>query len=90
VAASDITGDGLADIITAPGQGGGPNIRAFNAASVGTPQQIRDELVGDTAFTGGLFVAASVKLESGLPPAFSSNDLDLLFSSGDLMEGLLS
>jgi hypothetical protein len=89
VAASDITGDGLADIITAPGQGRGPNVRALNAASVGTPQEIRDVLVSDPGFTGGVSVAASVNLKSVLPPAMNSDELDLLFSDGDIMDGLL-
>src|SRR5262249_2903501 len=30
VAAGDLNGDGSADIITGPGAGGGPNVRAFN------------------------------------------------------------
>ena len=33
VSASDITGDGLIDILTAPGEGSGPNLRAFDAAT---------------------------------------------------------
>lgn len=63
VAAVDITGDGKADVITTPGEGGGPNVRAFDADSQG-PEEIRNRLVGDASFTGGIFVAASTKLES--------------------------
>jgi hypothetical protein len=91
VAASDITGDGLADIITAPGQGLGPNVRAYNAASVGdAPEEIRDVLVSDANFTGDIFAAASTNLKSVFPPAMSSSALDLLFSGGDLMNDLLN
>ncbi len=65
VAASDITGDGRADIITTPGPTGGPHLRAFDAASTGmAPQEIRSVFVEDPTFTGGIFVAASTELES--------------------------
>lgn len=64
VAAADITGDGLADILTAPGEGGGPNIRAFDGA---TGDQIRNVLVEDPGFTGGIFIAGSVFAESSSP-----------------------
>ncbi len=70
VAASDITGDGLADIITTPGPGGSPNLRAFDATSEGKvlPILIRDALEGDTSNTGGLSVAATVNLQSSGSP----------------------
>ena len=66
VAASDITGDGQADIITAPGPGGGPNIRAFDAADPHMRlAQVRNVLYpNDPNFHGGVFVAASTRLES--------------------------
>ena len=66
VAASDITGDGLADIITTPGPGGSPNLRAFDGNSQGKvlPILIRDALEGGSSNTGGLSVAASVNLKS--------------------------
>jgi uncharacterized repeat protein (TIGR01451 family) len=83
VAATDITGDGKADIITAAGQGGGPHVRAFQADSSG-PEGIRSVFVEDPAFTGGIFVAASTNLESTvspliLAPGFHRNvDADVL------------
>jgi hypothetical protein len=59
VALGDVTGDGIADIITAPGPGGGPHVRVFDGR-IGTP--LTGPLGGffayDADFTGGLFVAA--------------------------------
>src|SRR5262249_11954376 len=39
VAAGDVNGDGLADIITGPGLGGGPEVKAFSGANVSTVLQ---------------------------------------------------
>ena len=58
VATGDVTGDGIADIITAPGAGGGPNVRVFDGV---TYQPVAGPLGSffayDASFTGGLFVA---------------------------------
>ncbi len=54
VAAGDVNGDGLADVITGAGAGGGPHVRAFSGAGTG-------ELFGFMAygtFGGGVTVAA--------------------------------
>ncbi len=57
VAAADVDGDGRAEIITAAGAGGGPQIRVWKIIGSGAV-----ELVGFFAdspdFTGGVFVAA--------------------------------
>src|SRR5439155_191544 len=57
VAAGDINGDGHADVLTAPGAGGGPHVRVWSGATGG-------ELLGwfayDPAFGGGVFVATPV------------------------------
>jgi hypothetical protein len=55
VASADVNGDGKADIITAPGAGGGPDIREFrsdNGALFG------EYFAYDPSFIGGVFIAA--------------------------------
>jgi hypothetical protein len=59
VAAGDVNGDGLADIVTGAGPGGGPHVRVFDAV---TAEQIAGPLGGFFAyspdFLGGVRVAA--------------------------------
>ncbi len=55
VAMGDTNGDGAADVITAPGPGGGPDIRVFDSRS---GLLLRQFFAFDPAFTGGCFVAA--------------------------------
>ena len=61
VATADVTGDGVPDIITAPGRGGGPHVRVFNGAAPGqqVPGAIGSFYAYDPGFGGGLFVAAA-------------------------------
>jgi hypothetical protein len=56
VATADVTGDGVPDIITAPGPGGGPHVRVFDGVTFAV---VREFMAYDPAFTGGVFVAAS-------------------------------
>ncbi len=59
VAVGDVTGDGVAEIITGAGGGGGPHVRVWS-----TTGGVVSELFGpgffayDPAFSGGVFVAA--------------------------------
>jgi hypothetical protein len=55
VAAGDVDGDGRADVITAPGTGGGPEVKAFSGTNAST---IRDVFAFDAGFAGGVSVAA--------------------------------
>jgi hypothetical protein len=63
VAAGDVNGDGKADIITSPDQGGGPDIRVFegSAISLANPQPtpIQEFLAYDYSFDGGVRIAVT-------------------------------
>jgi hypothetical protein len=55
VAAADVNGDGMADIVTGAGAGGGPHVKVFDGA---TGAEIRSFFAYDASFAGGVFVAA--------------------------------
>ncbi len=56
VAAGDVTGDGVSDLIAAPGAGGGPVVKVFDGV---TGAEVRSLLLFDPNFRGGLYVAAA-------------------------------
>ncbi len=56
VAAGDVNGDGLADILTGAGAGGGPHVRVFDGQSL---QLIQDFFAFNPSFAGGVSVAAA-------------------------------
>jgi hypothetical protein len=61
LAVGDINGSGTPDVITAPGPGGGPDIRVFSGASLGPnnqSQMIGEFLAYDYQFNNGVYVAA--------------------------------
>lgn len=55
VAAADLNGDGRAEIITVPGPSAPPLLRVFDGVTLSHQASL---LVYDSAFTGGVFVAA--------------------------------
>lgn len=55
VATGDVTGDGVEDIITAPGPGGGPHIKVINSV---TGAVVHSFFAYAANFAGGVFVAA--------------------------------
>jgi hypothetical protein len=64
VAVADINGDGTPDIITAPGAGGGPDIKVFDGK---TGNLIREFWGLSPTFTGGVNVAAGDVNGDGIP-----------------------
>jgi hypothetical protein len=54
VAVGDVDGDGHADVITAPGPGGPPQVNVYDGA---TGNQKYNFMAYDPAFTGGLYIA---------------------------------
>jgi ELWxxDGT repeat protein len=55
VAAGDVDGDGLADIVTGAGPGGGPHVKVFDGA---TGAEIHSFFAFDPGLLAGVFVAA--------------------------------
>jgi hypothetical protein len=55
VALDDVNGDGVPDIITAAGPGGGPHVKVFDGA---TGRLLQSFVAYDPAFLGGVMVAA--------------------------------
>jgi fimbrial isopeptide formation D2 family protein len=63
IAAGDFNQDGLADIVTGPGAGGGPDVRIFNSATLGVPGSVptlmKEVFAFAPTYTGGVYVAAN-------------------------------
>jgi autotransporter-associated beta strand protein len=56
VATGDVTGDGVPDVITAPGAGGGPLVRIWDGV---TGAMVRQFFAYDSAFRGGVSLATA-------------------------------
>lgn len=56
VALGDINGDGVADIVTGAGAGGGPHVKAFDGSSMVEQLSV---MAFDSNFSGGVFVAVA-------------------------------
>jgi hypothetical protein len=56
VAAGDVNGDGVADIVTGAGPGGGPHVRVFDGTTLAV---LHSFFAYDAGFTGGVTVAAA-------------------------------
>ena len=59
VAVGDVTGDGVADLVTGAGAGGGAHVRAFDLAR-GGPSEVANFFAYDPAFTGGVSVGGGM------------------------------
>lgn len=57
VSSADINQDGICDIITGAGPGGGPHVRVFNGSNLSI---LKEFLAYDPSFTGGVFVSVGV------------------------------
>ncbi len=83
VAAADVNGDGVPDVITAPGPGGGPHVRVFDGAALQAGQVV--ELFGlfayNPAFTGGGYIAAAA---GACPPSMGCIDKGIQILTGNL------
>lgn len=55
VAAGDVNGDGVVDIVTGTGPGAGPHVKVFDGATGG---ELRSFFAYDSLFSGGVFVAS--------------------------------
>jgi hypothetical protein len=69
VAMADLTGDGVPDIITAAGPGGGPHVKVFDGYSY---QAVREWMAYDIGFVGGVSVAVADLTSSGNPDVITA------------------
>jgi glucose/arabinose dehydrogenase len=71
VAAADVTGDGVPDLVVGAGPGGSPRVRVFDGAT-GSP--VRDLFAFEQSFTGGVYVAAADLNRDGFADLIVSAD----------------
>jgi hypothetical protein len=93
VAVGDVNGDGVPDIITAPGPGGGADIRIFDGA---TGKMIGEFQAYDSRFTGGVYVAVGDISGNGKPEIITGPDqgggpdVRVFDTSGNLLNEFLA
>ncbi|QGJ68784.1 Hypothetical protein PBC10988_4460 [Planctomycetales bacterium 10988] len=75
VATGDINGDGVLDIVTAAGPGGGPHIQVFDSSTGELiTGGVNNFYAYDPAFTGGVFVAVGDVNDDGYDDIVTSPD----------------
>jgi hypothetical protein len=74
IAAGDVNGDGVADIITGAGAGGGPHVKAFSGK---TGAEVLNFMAYDPMYRGGVNVSTGVGLD-----ATSGRRTDIVVGSG--------
>jgi hypothetical protein len=93
VAIGDINGDGIPDVVTAPGPGGGPDIRVYDG---GNGNLILEFLAYGPFFQGGVFVAVGDINGDGKPEIITGPDqgggpdVRVFDSSGNLVREFLA
>ncbi len=76
IAVGDTDGDGVAEIITAPGVGGGPDVRVFGGRQFA---QVGEFAAFDPSYTGGVYLAAG--------PVGPTGRSDIVVGSGQIYPG---
>lgn len=87
VAAADQNGDGRADVVTAPGPGGGPHVKVTRINTDGTGTTIAGFMAYDPNFTGGVSLAAAKSFIATAPGAGGGPHVRLFNGSGAPING---